>query len=95
MEYITFMHSNTDTESSQELWDAFFKIVRESGLFRGGSAIGARSTVGTKAVPDVTHHIDGYMRFDADDLEELEDLLKSHPTIINGGTIEVCELPKS
>ena len=26
---------------------------------------------------------------------ELTDLLKQHPTVANGGTVEICEMPKS
>ena len=35
------------------------------------------------------------MRFDADSLDALTDLLKCHPTVVHGGTIEICEMPKT
>ena len=95
MEYITFMHGNTNTSAKEEEWDEFFDLAGESGLFKGGSAMGTRSTVGTKDVPDVTDHIGGYMRFDSEKLEDLTELLKKHPTVVHGGTIEVCEMWKS
>ena len=95
MEYITFMHSNTDSASSGDEWDRFFELAKESGLFRGGSAIGKRWTVGDKDVPDVTEHVGGYMRFDADSADELTELLEQHPTVVHGGTVEVCEMPKT
>ena len=72
-----------------------FELARESGLFRGGSAIGNRTTIGDKEVPDVTAQIIGYMRFDADSIDELNALIKQHPVVAHGGTIEICELPKS
>jgi hypothetical protein len=48
-----------------------------------------------KDVPDVTDHIGGYMRFDAESLNELAELLRQHPTALHGGTLEICELPKT
>ena len=39
--------------------------------------------------------IGGHMRFNAHDLEEILTLLHSHPVVVNGGTVEVCELPKT
>jgi hypothetical protein len=46
MQYITFMHGNVDTEPTKEEWERFFELASESGCFRGGSAMGKRSTVG-------------------------------------------------
>ena len=95
MEYITFMHGDADSASTSDEWDRFFDLAKESGLFRGGSAIGKRWTIGDKEVPDITDHVGGYMRFDADSVDELTALLRLHPTVVHGGTIEVCELPKT
>ena len=95
MEYITFMHGNVDAEPTGDEWESFFDRARRSGLFRGGSAMGERTTVGTKDVPDITAHVGGYMRFDADDLGALRELLAHHPTVLNGGTVEICELPRT
>ena len=95
MEYITFMHNNVDTQPTKEEWDRFFETARESGVFRGGSAIGKRSTVGNKEVPDVTGHINGYMLFESATLDELTKILEHHPIVLHGGTVEICELPKT
>ena len=95
MEYIAFMHKNTATNPTPDEGEAFFQIARASGLFRGGSAIGSRQTVGGGEVPDLTDNIDGYMRFESDSYEALVRLLESHPVFTNGGTIELCELPKT
>ena len=95
MDYITFMHGNSDTDASKESWDEFFRIARESGFFRGGSAMGTRTTLGDKAVPDISEHVGGYMKFETDTLDELKSLLSHHPTYLSGGTIEICELPKT
>jgi hypothetical protein len=95
MEYIAFIHGNGDTTPSRDEWDHFVAVASRSGLFRGGSAIGKRSTIGAKDVPDTTQHVGGYMRFDADSLGDLNDLLTQHPVVVHGGTIEICELPKT
>ena len=95
MEYITFMHGNSDTSTSKDEWSKFFELANQSGLFRGGSAIGKRTIVGQKNVPDTTEHVKGYMRFDADSKDDLIQLLRKHPVAMHGGTIEVCELPKT
>lgn len=39
--------------------------------------------------------ITGYMRFDAEDKSEILGLLKIHPIVLDGGTVELCELPRS
>ncbi len=35
------------------------------------------------------------MRFDSDDKEKLLELLKTHPVVVHGGTVELCEMPES
>ena len=95
MEYIIFMHRNTESEASPEEWNNFLSEARTSGIFRGGSAIGSRFYVGAEGAPDTTSVINGYMRFDTADITLLLDLLKRHPTVVHGGTVEICELPES
>lgn len=98
MEYITFMQKSKvagATGASEEEWDRFFDLAKESGLFRGGRAIDGRTTIGGNEAPDITEHIGGYMGFDAETLDELTALLEQHPTVVHGGTVEVCEMPKS
>jgi len=98
VEYITFIHKNVHPGApgeTEEEWDRFFAVAKESGLFRGGSAIARRTTIGSGGIADITERIGGYMRFDADSLDALTDLLKRHPTVVHGGTIEICEMPKT
>ena len=35
------------------------------------------------------------MRFDAEDRAKLLELLKQHPVVLHGGSVELCEMPKS
>ena len=95
MEYILFIHNNTDSETKKEDWGRFFDLALESGLFQGGSVIGNRIQFGGKVVEDTTKSISGYMRFESESLEPLEQLLAEHPVLKSGGSLELCELPKS
>ena len=95
MEYILFIHNNTDTPTKDEDWSHFFNLAKSSGLFWGGSEIGAQIQLGRKEVADTTKSVVGYMRFETDDIEVLKILLNEHPVFKSGGTLELCELPTS
>lgn len=95
MEYIALIHKNTDSMPTPDEWSRFIERATQSGMFRGGSQIGARHVLGSTPVSDVTANVGGYMRFDSDDLSKLKELLKTHPGIVHGGTIELCEMPES
>ncbi len=94
-EYILLIQGNEKTATSADEWDRFFVAARESGAFRGGSEIGKREVVGDRESARATEHIVGYMRFDSADKQVLLELLKKHPVVLHGGSVELCELPKS
>ena len=93
MQYLLLIHGNSKTPPSSQDWSAFFERAKESGTFRGGSAIGAKQVIGTSASPIFSEHITGFMRFDCDDKQRVLDLLSHHPIVANGGTVELCEMP--
>ncbi|MBI2477575.1 MAG: hypothetical protein HYV60_02670 [Planctomycetia bacterium] len=95
MQYIALIHKNADTTAAPEEWDRFIQMAVESGMFKGGSEIGVRHIVGHKEVPDTTKSVGGFMQFDSADRDRLLTLLKAHPMIKHGGTIELCEMPES
>ena len=95
MQYIALIHKNTDSSPDTDEWDRFIDAAIATGMFKGGSAIGSRQTIGQKTVSDTTGGVGEFMRFDSDDLEELNALLRHHPVIQHGGTIELCEMPRS
>lgn len=95
MEYILFIHKNTDKPTTQEAWDSFFATAKDSGLFAGGSEIANRIQLGEKVVPDITEQVGGFMRFNADSLAAVRELLEQHPVLTCGGTLELCEMPKT
>jgi hypothetical protein len=35
------------------------------------------------------------MRFDSEDKQKIIDLLASHPVVVHGGSVELCEMPES
>ncbi len=94
-EYLLLIHGNETTPTTAAEWDRFFAAARASGAFRGGSEIGAREIVGAGTPVRSSDHIVGYMRFDCDDRAKLRALLQQHPVVLHGGTVELCELPKS
>lgn len=95
MEYILFIHNNTETPTTIEAWNTFFKAAKESNIFQGGSEIANRIQLGNKIVPDITQQIGGFMRFESPSLEAVKKLLKIHPVMLCGGTLELCEMPKT
>lgn len=94
-QYILLIQNNAKTPAQEGQWNDFFEAARSSGLFKGGSEVGKREWIGDTTTAKSTDFIAGYMRFDAADKSEILDLLKIHPVVLNGGTVELCELPRS
>lgn len=93
--YILLIHGNTKSAPTEEESNQFFAAARESGMFQGGSEIGRRTALGDVASMESTDHVVGYMRFDSEDRQPILDLLEKHPVLLHGGTVELCELPRS
>lgn len=94
-QYLLLIQGNGKTGGTTEEWERFFVAARESGTFRGGSEVGKRELVGDPHSARSSEHIVGYMRFDSGDKQKILDLLKMHPVVLHGGSVELCELPKS
>lgn len=95
MEYILLIHNNHSTPIAEHQWNSFLAEARASGIFLGGSAIANRIQLGNKDVPSILDTIDGFMRFETNDIEALRTLLQRHPVLLNEGTFELCEMPKT
>lgn len=95
MEYILFIYNNTDSATTKEQWDTFFTEANKSGIFLGGSEIANHTVMGNKSVEDITNEIGGFMRFESEDKSKILALLEIHPVVIQGGTVELCEMPKT
>lgn len=94
-QYLLLIHGNEKTPSTGDEWERFFAAARQSGLFQGGSEVGKREVLGDTNSATSSDHIVGYMRFDAENKQQLLELLQQHPVVMHGGSIELCELPKS
>jgi len=94
MEYIIFIHNNTDKKTAEEQWHSFFSLATDSGMFQGGSEIYNSEAMGSKIIPNIMDTISGFMRFETSDKNKLLSLLDKHPVIIAGGSLEICEMPK-
>lgn len=95
MEYILFIHKNIDTPTTERQWDLFFTEAKKSGVFLGGSEVTNQIKIGKKSVKNITNDIGGFMRFESEDINKILALLEKHPVIIQGGTLELCEMPKT
>ena len=94
-QYLLLIQDNAKTKPSEAEWSDFFSVARASDTFVGGSEVGDRELFGDEASAKLSDHVVGYMRFDTDDKSKVTELLKIHPVVLNGGSVELCELPKS
>jgi len=95
MEFILFIHNNADSTVTNDEWASFINTAKQSGLFLGGSEIANQIQLGNKSVNRITDNIGGFMRFEADNDHMVLELLEKHPVFKQGGTLELCEMPKS
>ncbi|HUG11581.1 MAG TPA: hypothetical protein VMM36_11230 [Opitutaceae bacterium] len=95
MQYLLLIHNNVTSNTAEAEWTEFIARAKESGTFRGGSELGARELIGSSTQVSSSAHIEGFMRFESDDKQKILDLLKTHPVVVHGGTVELCEMPES
>lgn len=72
-------------------WDTYVKKMIEQGKFRGGSALGNGVCVG-KSDSEQPCVVTGFMRFDAENIDQVRALLEGNPVYEAGGEIELLEL---
>lgn len=85
-EYVMLMKGS----ASNGDWDAYIEKLIGSGRFRGGSSLGNGMSV-AKAGVDGECEVTGYMRFSADSIEEVRELIAGNPCYEAGGVIELLE----
>ncbi len=95
MQYLLFIYSAVKEPTTVEQWNRFFAAAKNSGTFTGGSAVSKGMHFGEKREELVSESVVGYMQFETDDVEIIHQLLKLHPVVMQGGTVELCETPKS
>ncbi|MEM7400486.1 MAG: hypothetical protein AAF304_00895 [Pseudomonadota bacterium] len=72
-------------------WRTYINELKETGTFRGGSALGNGICVSKQ---DNKHNctVIGFMRFEADKLNQVRNLIAGNPHYESGGEIEIHEL---
>ncbi len=94
-EFMLLMHALPDGDS-ENAWETYLEKLGQSGHLRGGSVIGdGKCFVKNGIAPEVTAHINGFIRIDAASLEEAATLLEGNPVYEAGGTVEIRELPRT
>lgn len=89
--------SDGQPDRASDAWAAYFAKLEQAGAFQGGSAIGGGVCISKSAAraPDITAHLSGYIRLQAETLAHARDLVIGNPVFEAGGTVEIRELPKS
>lgn len=97
-DYIFFMHNDAQENAepnSNAAWETYFAMLSASGQFSGGSSIGSGVCISKSgAVKEITSHLNGYIRVQAENLEQAKKLLVGNPVLESGGTVEIRELPR-
>lgn len=94
-DYILLMHADTVREVPDELWQAYFSMLREKGIFGGGSSIGDGEIMRKDGRPSrITERLSGYIRVQAEDMAAAKALVSGNPVFECGGSVEIRELPR-
>jgi hypothetical protein len=98
-DYILFMHDDaqeTPPADTEAAWGGYLEALIKSGQFLGGSALGGGKCFGKSgATREITDHITGYIRVQADSIDDARRFLAGNPVFEAGGTVEIRELPRS
>jgi hypothetical protein len=89
-----FMHD--EALDDEKGWEPYIQRLKRMGCFQSGSALGhgicARKS---GEAPSVTAHLTGYIRVNADSLDQAKTMLTGNPLFEAGGTVEIRELPRT
>lgn len=91
-DYIFLMHRDAVTDVADD-WEVYIKKLQQGGYFQGGSTIGRGECFRKNGtVPQISAHLTGFIRVEADSLEQAKSLLAGNPVFEAGGTVEIREL---
>jgi hypothetical protein len=91
---IFLMHD--DAIGDDKAWGPYLDRLKQDGFFEGGSAIGGGVCARRSGeLPPVTSHLIGYIRVNADGINQAKSLLAGNPVFEAGGTVEIRELPRT
>ena len=86
-EFMMIMKGNAATDD----WQPYIEKLIATGFFRGGSAFGKGLCVTSTGVGEDCIAT-GYMRFEADSMDDVQSLLDGNPVLETGGAVEIHEL---
>lgn len=72
-------------------WAIYIDRLKKAGLFRGGSAL-SHGLCANKQDSNRSCTVTGFMRFEADTIEQIQALLAGNPVYESGGEVELLEL---
>jgi hypothetical protein len=91
-DYILLMHDDSDADD--KAWAPYLQRLQQDGFFQRGSAIGEGVCLRKSGTPaPLTAHLAGFIRVNADNLDQAKSLLAGNPVFEAGGTVEIRELP--
>lgn len=97
-DFILLMHNDVPADNAQrseEAWPEYLSKLRATGRFEGGSAIGDGICVKKSgSAGAVTTRIGGYIKVQAESLQDAKRLVAGNPVFEAGGTVEIRELPR-
>ena len=85
-----FMVLMKGSGGSSEQWSTYIETLNASGAFRGGSELGNGRSIGGDPTDLCT--VSGFMRFDANSIEAVIELMQGNPLLSSGGVLEVMQL---
>ena len=95
-DFILLMHADSAVRDSASDWGPYLDGLQRAGVLRGGSAIGGGACMRKSGqAADLSHHLAGYVKVDARDLDHVRELVRGNPVYEAGGTVEIRELPVS
>jgi hypothetical protein len=93
-DYILLMHNDAPDQSHQD-WQTYLEKLQQTGRFNGGSAIGGGTCCNKlRSDRDITERLSGYIRVQAESLDDAKRFLEGNPVYEAGGTVEIRELPR-
>jgi hypothetical protein len=97
VDYLFFMHDDVVLGSEaigDDAWELYIAKLQQGGHFSGGSAIGGGITINKSGAGSkrITRQLTGYLRINADNVEQAKALVVGNPVFEAGGTVEIREL---
>jgi len=93
-DYLLLMHNDALDQRRQD-WQTYLEKLQQTGRFNGGSAIGGGACFNKlRADRGITEHLSGYIRVQAESLDEAKRFLEGNPVYEAAGTVEIRELPR-